>query len=89
MINANEMVGVKYIPPTTRIGHNPNETDSKDKDFILTSIKEQKDYKYFDKWGNLWTIDEIWCCPYCKEFNPCSVYNFSVKCEHEDYHIKK
>lgn len=59
LISAIEIVGLKYTPPVKRIGHVPDETDCKDPVFIAESINNKEDYKYFDMYGNLFSIDEI------------------------------
>jgi hypothetical protein len=61
-MNAPEIVGMVF--PETRkrqgsFGYEDVPTDTRDKKFIELCIEQGRDYQYFDKWGNKFSIDEI------------------------------
>ena len=56
------IVGMKFMQNVKRqgfFGYHEVEGDCKDKYIIDTSIKQKLDNRYFDKYGNEFTIDEI------------------------------
>lgn len=56
------IIGMKYMETKKRMngfGNYEEETDTKDSKFIQLCIKQKRDYRYFDKYGNEFTIDEI------------------------------
>lgn len=62
MIERRLIVGMKYLETTKRMnafGYEDILTDTKDDKFINLCINQNRDNQYFDKYGNLFTIDEI------------------------------
>lgn len=66
VIEAKDVASVVYMENVKRqgsFGFEEREADTRNKDFILNSIKQGKEYKYFDRFGNKFEIDEILILP--------------------------
>jgi hypothetical protein len=62
LISKREIVGMKYMETYKRqsaFGFYDEEADTNDKSFIDTCINQNRENRYFDKYGNEFTIDEI------------------------------
>jgi hypothetical protein len=62
LISKREIVGMEYMETKKRMrgfGFYDEPTDTNNKEFIDTCIYQNRDNRYFDKYGNEFTIDEI------------------------------
>lgn len=62
LISKREIVGMEYLETVKRqssFGYWDKPTDTNDKSFIDTCINQNRENRYFDKYGNEFTIHEI------------------------------